>query len=62
MHFASCGTPLLGDDMYGSKDFSVSRAALHCFSLKFFHPVTKKEMYLEAPLPEDMKRVFDEIE
>ena len=62
VHFASEGTPIAGDDMYGSTDFSVGRAALHCFSLKFLHPVTKEEMYLEAPLPEDMKKVFDEIE
>lgn len=62
VHFASMGTPLAGDDMYGSEDLSISRAALHCFSLKFLHPVTKEEMYLEAPLPEDMQSVADTIE
>ena len=62
VHFASMGTPLAGDDMYGSEDFSINRAALHCFSLRFLHPVTKEEMYLEAPLPEDMQSVADSIE
>ncbi|MBQ6898920.1 MAG: RluA family pseudouridine synthase [Clostridia bacterium] len=62
VHFASMGTPLAGDDMYGSEDLSISRAALHCFSLKFLHPVTKEEMYLEAPLPDDMQSVADTIE
>ena len=61
VHFASDGAPLVGDDMYGSADFSTGRAALHCHSLKFLHPVTKTEMYLEAPLPEDMKKVADSI-
>ena len=61
VHFASEGTPLLGDDMYGSLDRSVPRAALHCFSLRFLHPVTKKAMYLEAELPGDMKIVADSI-
>lgn len=62
VHFASMGTPLAGDDMYGSEDKSIGRAALHCFSLRFLHPVTKEEMYLEAPLPEDMQKVADTIE
>jgi RluA family pseudouridine synthase len=31
------------------------RSALHSRSIRFNHPVTMKEMYLKAPLPEDMK-------
>ena len=62
VHFASMGTPLAGDDMYGSEDREIGRAALHCFSLSFLHPVTKKEMYLEAPLPDDMAKIADSIE
>lgn len=33
----------------------LKRQALHSFSLKFIHPFTNKEIYVEAPLPEDMK-------
>ncbi len=61
VHFASQGTPLAGDDMYGSSDREISRAALHCFSLSFVHPITKKQMYFEAPLPLDMKQLADSI-
>ncbi|MBQ9945730.1 MAG: RluA family pseudouridine synthase [Clostridia bacterium] len=61
VHFASSGAPLAGDDMYGSLDRSLDRAALHCTSLKFFHPVTKREIYLEVPPPSDMERVINEI-
>lgn len=61
VHFASEGTPLVGDGMYGSKDFSVSRAALHCAKLEFFHPVSKAFLTFEAPLPEDMKGIAEEI-
>ncbi len=32
----------------------LKRQALHSFSLKFIHPFTGKEIYAEAPLPEDM--------
>lgn len=61
VHFASEGTALIGDDMYGSKDFCVPRAALHCARLSFLHPVTKEPMSFEAPLPEDMKSVAENI-
>ncbi|MBR3767260.1 MAG: RluA family pseudouridine synthase [Clostridia bacterium] len=61
VHFASLGAPLAGDDMYGSKDFSIDRAALHCASLKFLHPVTGKELFFEAQLPDDMKKIENEI-
>lgn len=56
VHFASLGTPLTGDEMYGSTDKAADRALLHCVSMRFLHPVTKREMYFEAPLPEDMQR------
>lgn len=61
VHFASEGTPLIGDDMYGSKDNSISRAALHCGKISFLHPVSKEPVSFEAPLPDDMKAVCLEI-
>lgn len=36
-----------------------SRQALHAKTLGFIHPVTKKEMYFETELPDDMKQVID---
>ena len=30
------------------------RHALHAHTLGFIHPTTKKEMYFESPMPEDM--------
>lgn len=35
------------------------RCALHAKTLGFVHPVTKKEMFFESPLPEDMSQVMD---
>jgi 23S rRNA pseudouridine1911/1915/1917 synthase len=35
------------------------RQALHAFSLGFIHPKTGKELYFEAPLPDDMKQVME---
>ena len=35
------------------------RQALHAFSLGFIHPLTKKKMYFESPLPEDFEKVLE---
>lgn len=35
------------------------RCALHAKTLGFIHPVTKKEMFFEIPLPEDMNAVIE---
>lgn len=55
VHFASMGTPLAGDDMYGSPLRPPERAALHCAKLTFEHPVTRRPLTFTAPLPEDMQ-------
>lgn len=58
VHFSSLGTPLTGDTMYGTPHGEISRQALHCRLCRFTHPVTGKEITLEAPLPEDMKKLL----
>jgi 23S rRNA pseudouridine1911/1915/1917 synthase len=54
VHFASLGTPLVGDTMYGTPRDDISRQALHCCYCKFTHPVTKEIIEIESPLPEDI--------
>ena len=54
VHFASEGTPLCGDDMYGSIDKRITRPALHCGNMSFKHPVTDEFMSFFAPLPDDI--------
>ncbi len=61
VHFASEGAPLAGDEMYGSSDTSIDRAALHCADISFIHPIKKVAMKFSAPLPEDMKSIYSEI-
>ncbi|MFK2825798.1 RluA family pseudouridine synthase [Bacillus sp. B190/17] len=58
VHLAHIGHPLLGDELYGGELTAISRQALHCSRLSFLHPITKKPMYFECPLPEDMRRVI----
>ena len=60
VHFASLGTPLAGDDMYGGSTEKIDRHALHCAKVTLIHPVTNEKMVFEAPLPDDMKNLFQE--
>lgn len=54
VHFQSLGHPLLGDDLYGGPLEKIMRQALHAYTVRFLHPVTGREMYFTAPVPEDM--------
>lgn len=58
VHMKAIGHPLLGDDLYGGDLSLITRQALHSYSLRFVHPVTLQEMYLEQPLPEDMALII----
>ncbi|MBQ9066067.1 MAG: RluA family pseudouridine synthase [Clostridia bacterium] len=59
VHFASLGTPLAGDDMYGApEDPDLSRQALHCVCAETVQPYTGQPLRFEAPLPEDMERAL----
>ena len=59
VHFSYLGSPLLGDDLYGGKLDYISRQALHCYSLEFYHPFLKKEMKFKVDLPQDMKEIIN---
>jgi len=41
----------VGDKIYGEKDKSVKRLALHSYSLSILHPFTNKEMVFKTELP-----------
>ncbi|MFV0560071.1 MAG: RluA family pseudouridine synthase [Enterococcus sp.] len=60
VHFSAIGCPLLGDDMYGGRmDLGISRQALHCYDLQFYHPFTGEYLMFQQELPEDMQTVSD---
>ena len=59
VHMTYIGHPLLGDFLYNPTDDRMSRQALHAWHLSFVHPITKDEMNLEAPIPEDMKKFWE---
>lgn len=58
IHMGAIGHPLPGDYLYNPNYEQIHRQPLHSASLTFQHPITGQEMHLEAPVPEDMKRLF----
>ena len=63
VHLAEIGYPIVGDFVYsnGKNPFGVEGQMLHAKSLEFKHPVTGKEMKLEAPLPEYFEEVLNKL-
>ncbi|WP_409294722.1 RluA family pseudouridine synthase [Peribacillus sp. SCS-26] len=58
VHMAHIGFPLAGDDLYGGSRSLISRQALHCSRLSFFHPFLGKTLSFSQPLPDDMEKLL----
>lgn len=58
VHFASIGHPVLGDPLYGGKDFAkdAPRLMLHAWELFFSHPVTGVPLHFIAPPPDAFEK------
>ena len=54
VHMSYIGAPICGDSLYGNAQKG-EQTLLHCARLSFIHPITKKEITVEAPLPDDIK-------
>lgn len=54
VHMAHIGHPLLGDTLYGTSSPLIARQALHCYTMRFIHPITKQEVVYESNIPKDM--------
>lgn len=57
VHAKELGHPIIGDKRYGSKTSPLHRLALHARSLRFAHPVTRKDMKFETPIPSKFQAV-----
>lgn len=59
LQLAHISHPILGDRLYGNLTAQgPGRTMLHAASLTIIHPVTKKELTVEAPLFDDMQQVL----
>ncbi len=61
VHLAQIGYPIVGDSTYsnGKNEWGIVGQCLHAKSLKFKHPTTGKEMYLEAKIPEYFEKLIE---
>lgn len=72
VHLAHLGFPIAGDDKYGdfalnkklarSGPAGLARMFLHAFLLEMVHPVTGKNLTLEAPLAEDLQEFLNGLD
>ncbi len=62
VHMSHIGHAVAGDFLYGT-EFSggINRHALHSANITFTHPITKQQMYFEAPIPNDMEKLYETI-
>ncbi len=68
VHSAWLGSPVLGDQKYGDdernkvmKDIGLRRLFLHAYQLKLRWPGERQERVIQAPLPDELQQVLDNL-
>ncbi len=63
VHLSHIGYPIVGDYTYSNvkNEFDVIGQCLHAQKLEFKHPITQKDMCLEAELPQYFKDILDKL-
>lgn len=64
VHLSHIGYPIIGDNTYsnGKNEWGIVGQCLHAKALDFKHPITEKELHIEAPLPEYFNTILKELE
>ncbi|MDE5988857.1 MAG: RluA family pseudouridine synthase [Duncaniella sp.] len=57
VHMKDLGHPIAGDRRYGAKSSPIHRMALHAQTLRFVHPITRKDMNFSTPVPASFARM-----
>lgn len=58
VHSADMGHPVCGDIKYGNGDDPIGRLCLHAYVLCFYHPITRRRMEFETPIPTNFRKLF----
>ncbi len=58
VHMSDLGCPIIGDSDYGAKTDPIKRLALHAAKLQFIHPVYKRPIQFESPVPPAFQEVL----
>ena len=57
VHMKESGHPIVGDRRYGAKSSPIHRLCLHAMTLRFVHPITRRDMNFTAPIPAGFHRL-----
>lgn len=57
VHMQHLGHPIAGDRKYGAKTSPIHRLCLHARTLRFAHPITRRDMNFEIPLPSSFSKL-----
>ncbi len=57
VHCQTAGHPVVGDKKYGAHANPLKRLCLHAHLLSFKHPISRKEIRVESPVPEEFYRL-----
>lgn len=63
VHLSQIGYPIVGDEVYskGKNEWNIKGQCLHAKSLDFKHPITNKDMHLEAKIPQYFEKILEEL-
>lgn len=61
VHLSYIGCPLLGDDLYGGPTNLIHRQSLHASKLSLSHPVTKQDLDIVSPIPNDLSDLLTQL-
>ena len=62
VHMEYIGYPIVNDPVYGKTKKATSFGQLlHSKSIRFTHPITQKEIYFEQEVPEEFKKMEEEL-
>ncbi len=63
-HMEYINHPVIGDPLYGKGNRVIydKGQLLHAYRLSFTHPITKKELSFEAPLPAHFQKVLESLD
>jgi 23S rRNA pseudouridine1911/1915/1917 synthase len=64
VHLSASGWPIEGDRVYGPPDTAIHRhrQALHAWRVTMPHPISRRPLEFEAPIPADMQDVRERLQ
>ena len=57
VHMKDLGHPISGDKRYGARTSPIHRLALHAQTLRFVHPITRKDMFFTSAIPQAFEKL-----